>query len=89
MKVLQGQTIFDIAIQELGSVEGAFALAVLNGISITDELTSGHELLLPVTSNKSIANYYMNKEIKPATSDNEVVDNVERVFFEELDIEFS
>ena len=56
MKVLQGQTIFDIAIQELGSVEGAFALAVLNGISITDELTSGHELLLPVTSNKSIAN---------------------------------
>jgi hypothetical protein len=68
VKVLQGQSIFDIAIQELGSAEGAFDLAVLNGISITDELTPGQELALPTVVNKQIASYYANKGLKPATA---------------------
>ena len=89
MKVLQGQSIFDIAIQELGSDEGAFDLAVLNGISVTDELTPGQELALPAIVNKAIASYYANKGIKPATVDNEIISEVSRVWFEELPIEFN
>ncbi len=89
MKSLQGQSLIDIAIQELGSAEGAYALAELNGLSISDELVPGQELELPDVQNKSIASYYANKAIKPATEDNEVVTDVSRVFFEELPIEFT
>jgi len=89
MKVIQGQSIFDIAVQELGSIEGAFELAMLNGISVTDELIPGQELILPIVLNKDIINYYANKGIKPATADNGAVESVDRVFFEELSIEFS
>ena len=67
MKVLQGQTLIDIAIQELGSAEGAYGLAALNGLSVTDELVPGLELQLPTVTNKSISDYYTNKGIKPAT----------------------
>ena len=38
------QSLFDVAIQVLGSAEGVFALAERNGLSITDRLTDGQEL---------------------------------------------
>ncbi|MCM1310891.1 MAG: hypothetical protein NC301_07705 [Bacteroides sp.] len=38
------QNLLDVAIQVLGSAEGVFALAVRNGISITDRLEDGQEL---------------------------------------------
>lgn len=68
VKVLQGQSLFDIAIQKIGSAEGAFDLAVLNGLSLTDELASGSELSLPAATNSSVVAYYMNREIQPATA---------------------
>jgi hypothetical protein len=90
IKVLQGQTFFDIAIQELGSAEGAFELAVLNGLSVTDDLDPGQELQLPAVVNRSISEYYANKGIKPATGfDSAQPTELPRVFFEELSIEFT
>ncbi|MDD3079086.1 MAG: hypothetical protein PHH37_08280 [Paludibacter sp.] len=68
MKVKDGQSIIDIAIQELGSAEGAYDIAVLNDISITDTLNVGTELTMPDVVNKSIAAYYKYKRINPATS---------------------
>jgi len=89
MKVLQGQSLFDIATIHLGSSLGAYDLAALNGLSVTDKLTPGQELLLPPVINKSIVDYYANNGIQPAATEyNEEIDNVERVFFEELPIEF-
>lgn len=88
MKVLQGQSLIDISIQELGSAEGAFDLAMLNGLNITDEIPAGFDISLLATVNKSTAGYYANKAIKPATADNKVITEVSRVFFEELPIEF-
>ena len=38
------QSLFDVAIQVLGSAEGVFALSERNGLSITDRLTDGQEL---------------------------------------------
>ena len=88
MKALQGQSLFDIATIHLGSSLGAYDLAALNGLSVTDKLTPGQELLLPPVINKSIVDYYANKGIQPATEYNEEIDSVDRVFFEELPIEF-
>lgn len=67
MKVLQGQSIFDIAIQELGSAEGAMDIALLRGMLLTDDLPVGTELAMPPVVNRSIAEYYRNKGIRPAT----------------------
>ena len=67
LTVLDRQSMFDIAVQALGSAESAFELAVLNGLSVTDELDAGLELLLPASANKEIATYYTNRQLKPAT----------------------
>ena len=75
MKVLQGQSIFDIAVQELGSAEGAFALAIANGQSVTDALHEGQEMELTAVVNKPIATYYANKSLTPATSLTETQQN--------------
>lgn len=65
--VIQGQTFFDIAIQEFGSVEAAFLFATLNGFSVTDDLVPGALLQKTDVINKNILSYYKNKNIKPAT----------------------
>jgi len=67
MKALQGQTLFDIAIQSCGGTEAAYALAKLNGLSVTDELVPGQELVLTDIVNPGIALYFKNKNIHPAT----------------------
>jgi hypothetical protein len=65
--VIQGQTFFDIAIQEFGSVEAAFQFATLNGLSVTDDLVPGALFQKTTVINKNILGYYQNKNIKPAT----------------------
>ena len=68
INVIQGQTLFDIAIQSAGSAEAAFEMALLNSIGITDDLVPGTVLLPAGIFNKQIAAYYQNKQIKPATN---------------------
>ena len=67
MKVEDNQSLFDISCQRLGSAEAAIQIALLNGISVTDDLLVSQELELPDVVNKSIATYYANKGITPAT----------------------
>lgn len=71
-KVLNNQSLFDIAIQTLGSAEAAFDIALANNISITDDLEVGQTLQIPqaVTDyvRKQTVNYYKINDIKPATA---------------------
>jgi hypothetical protein len=67
MKTKKGQSLFDIAIQGCGSAEAAFDLAVLNGVSLTDELSAGLDLKLPPELNKNIVTFYTIKNIVPCT----------------------
>lgn len=66
--VLKNQTLFDIAIQELGSAAGVSSLAKTNGISRTADLVPGSTLLIdtPVIDEERY-NYYKTNRIKPAT----------------------
>lgn len=67
--ILHSQSLLDLAIQHTGSVENAFALAVANGLSLTDELEAGEESGIPkVEANKDILNYYQAKRLQPATA---------------------
>ena len=77
VKVLNNQNLFNIAIQEYGTVEAVFELAMAKNLSITDELTTGEKLVIPETSpitglaivkNIEVLSYYKKNEIKPATA---------------------
>ena len=68
MIVLEGQSLLDIAIQCCGSAEAAYDIALLNNISITDDLAAGRELTIPASVNASVVTYYTQKGIRPATS---------------------
>lgn len=42
-----GETIIDISIRIYGSIAGAFAIALANGLAVSDELAAGDQVLLP------------------------------------------
>jgi hypothetical protein len=67
IQVLNGQSLFDVAIQAAGSVEAAFAIAAANGVGITDELPAGLRLVVPAVANRQVADYYRVNGIVPAT----------------------
>jgi LysM repeat protein len=67
--VLNNQSLFDVAIQYYGTVEASVSIAILNGISITDELVPGQVLNVPVIDYgfSDVANYFNIEKIEPAT----------------------
>ncbi len=64
--VQPGQTLADIAVQYLGSEEAVFALASLNSLGVTDELTAGQNLELPAVVNKRVRRVYELGGYEPA-----------------------
>jgi hypothetical protein len=48
--ITDGQSLLDVALQELGSVETLFDLADANGLAITDELAAGQVLAVPASA---------------------------------------
>ena len=67
--VLNNQSLIDVAIQHTGTIENAFKIAVANGLSLTDELQPGAQLIIPedVQMNNDVVNYFAAKGIQPAT----------------------
>ena len=70
INVLPLQSLLDIAVQHTGAVESVFAIAVANGLSLTDDLPAGTEIKLPDSVNKDsdVLNYYSAKRLQPATA---------------------
>ncbi len=48
VKVYNGQTLIDIAVQELGDPARVMEVAELNDMNVTDELVSGAMVIVPV-----------------------------------------
>ncbi len=67
VKVLDGQSLFDIALQRCGGIQAVFELADMNGLSITDQLEAGSEMEVPEATNREVLSYYTAKGIRPAT----------------------
>ncbi|MDR2361706.1 MAG: hypothetical protein LBD91_03155 [Prevotellaceae bacterium] len=68
IQVLNGQTLFDVAMQAAGSVEAAHEIARANGLNVTDELMDGARLTVPAVVDRQIVAYYRINAIKPATA---------------------
>lgn len=63
------QSLLDIAVQVLGGIEGVFALAERNGISITDRLDDGTELEWDISDivDATVQTFYSDRGLAPAT----------------------
>lgn len=84
VNISEGQSMFDLAIQKLGSCEAAFELALENGLSFTDELTPGTTIQLIGIKNKAVADYFNGKGIAPATyaeSPSSQIENIEVIYW--------
>lgn len=66
MAVVNGQSFFDLSVQEAGTVESAVALALANGYGITQDLEIGKVLKI-VEGNKNVADFFSNNKIKVVT----------------------
>ena len=67
--VLNNQSILDVSVQHTGTVENCFAIAIANGFSVSDLLTSGSSIEIPddLQKNSDVLNYYTAKQIQPAS----------------------
>ncbi|MDY3343780.1 hypothetical protein PG326_00730 [Riemerella anatipestifer] len=78
--VLHNQSFLDLALQHTGKATNAFAIALANGKSITDDLEAGSEIKITTEDqNKDILNYYTAKGIQPATAITDVVEKCEGI----------
>jgi hypothetical protein len=70
VKILDGQTLIDIAIQELGDVSRVFEISELNDVSLTAALVPGSYLVLPVADNKKrfMVQLFSDPANKPASA---------------------
>ncbi len=68
VKVVSGQSLADIAVQECGGIASLVDLAIANNISVSDDLETGTELLINSLSNAGVKKYYKGRNIKPATT---------------------
>ena len=68
--ILHNQSLLDLAVQHTGAVENTFAIAVANGLSLTDDLPAGVEIKIPDSGSKDsdVLNYYTAKRLQPATA---------------------
>lgn len=63
------QTLLDIAIQQAGSIEALFDIAEANGLSVTEDLVSGQQLIIFGSAiSEKIKNYYSTKNLNPASN---------------------
>ena len=61
------QSLLDVALQECGDISAVVDIAVLNGISITEDLNEGDILILPEIIKNEVAKYYKDRNIVLAT----------------------
>lgn len=69
---IENQSVFDVAVQESGSVLAAFDWALKNGLSLTDDLEPGQQLISPNSNfiNADVAGYFKGKKQMIATGFN-------------------
>lgn len=70
VKTLDNQRLIDIAMQELGDVEREFELALLNGLSVNDELEAGTEIKVPdfEKTKRNVVATFTNTSLLPASA---------------------
>jgi hypothetical protein len=66
--VNNSQWLGDIALQACGSIEALFALAAANGMSVTDDVPNGREVVTVAVIDSRLRLWYANNGVIPATA---------------------
>lgn len=82
------QTLLDIAMQESGTAEEAFALAVANGLSVTQDLYNTQQLVSTPVVNALVVNTFKRENRKPATGETLLSDDDEGIDFWAIEEDF-
>lgn len=90
-KIMKGQNLHDIAVQEFGTADAAFDIAVKNDIAVTDLLNPDNSVLLPDNLSKDVktVNYYNSQELKPASENRGVIGSAIGINFWTIEEDFS
>lgn len=90
VKILEGQTLFDIAVQELGDAERVMEIATFNDISITEDLLPGSFIQVPAydLTKRGIVNLFSRMCIKPASGGITVTEKNEGIDYWEIEKDF-
>jgi len=70
VRAKERQTVLDLALQGGGRLEMAMALAAANGLSVTERLEEGQELMVPEPAGEGDARtvaLYRSRGVEPAT----------------------
>ena len=62
------QSLFDVAIEHCGTAEAALLLALLNGISLTDDLTVGQDIDVQTIDAPQVVQSFAVNNWQPATA---------------------
>jgi hypothetical protein len=67
---LNNQNLLDIAIRHCGTVEAITDIAILNNISITDELVPGQIIIIPAKDygSQNVVDFFVVNKKEPATA---------------------
>lgn len=87
------QSLLDIAIQHAGTAQTALELALLNGISLTDDLEVGSELVMTDVVNEQVVQTFVVSKLIPATAITsrqilEIIDQQEGINFWAIEYDF-
>ena len=89
VKVLQRQTLSDIALQVYGDISGIVGLAMSNGVGVADQLVPGTVLECPdVIYDNYLQNYVRVNHIVPATAYDGLGELTQRIFTDQFTEEF-
>lgn len=79
IKVSEGQTFLDLAMQYLGDVMRADEIAVLNGLALTEDLAPGTEIEIPaIEADKTpITAAFSERGLIPASRDEDFVGDID------------
>lgn len=77
--IKERQTITDIAVQYAGDAGMAMAIAMANGLSVSDDVEAGTYIIIPSVANKEVANFFEVNNQAPAMRDgiNEELDGID------------
>lgn len=67
--VISGQSLYDLAIQEIGTAFGAIQIAIDNKISLNEILLPGEKIIIPTSdsNDEDVVNYFKGLGIKIST----------------------
>lgn len=93
---LHNQSLLDLALQHIGTIESVFELAEANSLNITDEVVAGALLTVPLLGkgarNGDILAYYTAKNLQPATAftkeDEQVFERLEGISIWAINLDF-